>query len=93
MSIYEKEFPELFYFIREDKVRIGYDANIRRFYIPLRHLTGVQLMYYCPWSGKKLPSCLSDKYFEILDAAENEEARERLLVTMQDETWWINLGL
>ncbi len=94
MSIYETEFPELFSFIHEGKVAVEYLERFREFYIKLSTNSGLQLIHFCPWSGKPLPQSVRDQYFDILEDPElTPYAVRKLKQQMQDEAWWIAKGL
>jgi uncharacterized protein DUF6980 len=93
-SIFEKDFPELFSFIKENKVSIRYFPYERRFAIGLETIPAYQEIFYCPWSGKRLPAALSDEFAEILaerglSILEPDTWPEDL----RDESWWIRAGI
>lgn len=94
MSIYENDFPELFAFIREGKVAIGYMERFREFYISLPRTNACQLIHFCPWTGKPLPASVRDQYFEVLENPNlTPYAVRKLKREMAGEAWWIARGL
>ncbi len=52
-------------FLNDPRIPIGYSAAYREYYIKLRSTTSIQLMFYCPWCGVKLPKDLRDEFLDI----------------------------
>ena len=93
-SILEKLYPEYFRFLHEGKIPLLYIPYLRTFGIRLIHTEAYQQLYYCPWSGKKFPQSLEDIYFATLEKIKVEPyEREKIPPQMQNEEWWVDLGL
>jgi len=59
-------------FLDEGSVGIYYDPVIRGYFICLRGVKeGKQVIYHCPWCGKKFLPSLVEVYLETLDKAFN----------------------
>jgi hypothetical protein len=79
MADYEREFPELFRYIREEKIAVFYNPSRRSFSIGSYDTGMRQEIYYCPWTGKRLPRSLAAKFSDML--------REKDLSALEPETW------
>ena len=93
-SVYEGDYPEIFRFIKEGKVAIYYSPSQRSFAIGGIEPHIRQEIYFCPWTGKKLPPSLSAKLSEKLEALNlSILERETWPEELGSEAWWINEGL
>lgn len=93
-SIYEKEFPEMFRFIREDKLEIYYDPPRRVFEVGGKTRGMRQQIAYCPWAGSRLPQSLSQIFSEMLASRDlSGLERETWPEDWRTEEWWIEKGL
>jgi hypothetical protein len=93
-SVYEKDFPEIFEFIKEDKIAIYYNPSQRSFSIGGIDGYMKQEIAFCPWSGKKLPKSLLEEFsakLESLDLCIFE--KETWPEGWRSEAWWIKEGL
>ena len=52
--------------LEDPKVPIEYYPIAREYGLTLRGSSAVQLLYYCPWCGTKLPESVRDLFFQIL---------------------------
>lgn len=86
-------------FLKDPKIPLKYYPMAREYGMSLNHSSAVQLLFYCPWCGKKLPESLRDKYFDLL---ENEYHVEPEFDIQQDpnvpaefksDEWWKKRGL
>ena len=86
-------------FLQDAKVPLKYYPIAREYGLALQHSSAIQLIYYCPWCGTKLPESLRDKYFDIL---EKEYSIEPGLDIKNDpniphefksDEWWKKRGL
>jgi hypothetical protein len=86
---------EMRYYIK-DKV-INYNCIKRIYSLPFKQTLGISLDY-CPWCGNKLPSNLTEEFYEFLkrdhkiDLAHISEAK-RFPEEFQSDIWWIRRGL
>lgn len=94
-SIYEASFPELFRFIREDKLPVRYFSEKRLFALRLEDAGPVyQEIRFCPWSGKQLPKPLTDEFIALLTKMNLSALEpETLPPEFRTEQWWIERGL
>ena len=55
------------YYLKEKRVLIYYNSLFREYFIGMKSYPwGKQVIYCCPWCGKKFPFSLVDKYIDIL---------------------------
>lgn len=93
-SVYEDEFPELFRFVREGKIEIYYSPNRRSFSIGGMEDGVRQEIYYCPWSGKKLPPSVSEEFCCKLEASGLSAFEpDTWPEDWKNENWWKKEGL
>ncbi len=79
------------------EIYLKYDEVCRFYGIDYKKICGggVQGIFYCPWCGRKLPSDLTDVYFDIiidqlkLDGPEDQ----RLPKEFKSDAWWKKRGL
>jgi hypothetical protein len=92
-SIFKQDFPQLFDFIEEDKLAVFYDPSRRSFGIGTQEGHAVQEIYYCPWSGKKLPTPLSAQFGDMLESQDLSALEEETWPEeWRSEAWWIRAG-
>lgn len=90
---------EMEIFTEDLRVQIVYSPRVREYYIPLKLQDAVQLIYYCPWCGKKLPVGLDEKFDEVLEKEYNIDcyidAEESGILPEEFKTdeWWKKRGL
>ena len=94
-SILEQEFKEFFHLLDEGKLPINYSPRLREFSINLSRTSAVQLLNFCPWSGKKFPRSVRTEYCDILESRGIDPPIDSKLTPddMRDESWWIERGL
>lgn len=93
-SVYEGEFPELFGFIREGKLEIYYSPYRRSFAIGGKETGLRQEILFCPWTGRQLPSSLSEKFSALLESRDLSALEpESWPEEWRSEAWWIKAGL
>lgn len=93
-SVYERDFPDLFYFVREGKIEIHYSSSRRSFSIGASEGEMRQEIMYCPWTGKKLPPSLSDDFSNMLEANNLSALEpETWPEDWRGENWWKKAGL
>ncbi|WP_422041699.1 DUF6980 family protein [Roseibium sp.] len=97
-ALYET-FPELLTQACNPQTPILYDPSIRRFGLKETWGPALRTISHCPWSGRKLPEDLADRWFDLIeelmgtDDWSTDEAREKLSSDYFNETWWIERGL
>jgi hypothetical protein len=75
--------------IDQQEVPVIYNRCFREYGI--RILDGgsaVQLIDFCPWCGKQLPSSLRDLWFERLRALGLEPGDSKIPDEMMTDAWW-----
>ncbi|MCC7415360.1 MAG: hypothetical protein IT346_04725 [Epsilonproteobacteria bacterium] len=77
-------------FLDERKVSINYSPRFRAYSIKLASSSGLQMIYYCPWCGMKLPSDLYDEFFAILESEYNIDDTDnpRIPQEFKSDEWW-----
>ena len=89
-------------YIHEPGVQVFYDEVIRYYYIPILRNNKIVLhqgLIYCPWCGSKLPSSLSEEYYDILEKEYGLDNNaidghpEKIPVEFKSDEWWIKRGL
>lgn len=89
-------------FISDKRVNIGYRSKFRKYFIPLSYegeITAIQCIYYCPWCGEKLPTSLTNKWFEILekeyglDDPDGKAQKKLIPEEFKTDKWWKKRGL
>lgn len=90
------------FFLKENKVSIGYSKRFRSYYLNLKSSGGCQDIYYCPWCGKKLPKNLDNEYDTELSNVLKIPVDEISLYNYHDpnlpkefktDEWWKKRGL
>ncbi|MEO1113825.1 MAG: hypothetical protein AAFY05_15885 [Pseudomonadota bacterium] len=98
-SVLFETFPELLTQACNPQVPILYDPSIRRFALKETWGPAMRTISHCPWSGRKLPEDLTDRWFDLIeelmgtDDWSTDEARAKLSGDYFNETWWIERGL
>jgi hypothetical protein len=94
ISIYESEFPELFEFIRENKIAVTYHPEKRSFSIVAFDGLMRQPINFCPWTGRVLPPSLADEFANRLEALDLSALEpDTWPIDLRGEEWWIREGL
>lgn len=85
--------------LSDARIQIFYEPISREYYIPLIGSQAVQCIIYCPFCGKKLPSDLRNRLYEILENEYDIEPEFDFKKTkglpkefLTDE-WWKKRGL
>ncbi len=85
------------YFLKENKVSVGYDSVYREYYLSLKSSSGRQSINYCPWCGAELPDSLRSNWFDILEIEHNiidTVKNERIIPKeFKSDAWWVKRGL
>ncbi len=84
-----------------DDIRVcfGYVPKYKEYYINTKNPTVIYIISHCPWCGKKLPSNLTDKWFEILekeynlDDPDGKEQAHLVPNEFKTDEWWKKRGL
>lgn len=93
-SIYREIYPEIFSFLEENKLSVRYVAYRRSFVILSHDGEYGQEISYCPWTGKKLPDSLADKFGELLESKGLSAFEpETWPDSWRSEEWWISANL
>lgn len=93
-SVYREEFPQIFYFIDENKIGLKYNPSQRSFSILSQDGFYSQEINFCPWTGKSLPPSLSERFSEMLESKDLSILEPSNWPEIyKDETWWLELGL
>lgn len=87
------EFPELFDHIDDGNFSIVYIPNKRHFGMTLRGSEVIQQIFYCPWTGRKLPNSLWDTFFDELESIGVDPMEDDIPEEYISEAWWINQDL
>jgi len=79
--------------LNDCKVRLEYRPAFREFGIKLVGSGGLQLIYYCPWCGTKLPERLYEQWRKVLIAEygvqdPDDVGIEEAPIEMQTDEWW-----
>lgn len=83
----------------DPRVYLYYDQIKREYRLPLKFLDAADILYYCPWCGKKLPSSLRDTYYDILekeytlDNYDINDNPEKIPQEFKSDEWWKKRGL
>ena len=91
------EYPEIFFFIDRGECGLSYSPRFREFTVAVDpESVAVQLLAFCPFSGKAFPQGLRGPFFDELEALGLEDGLsdiERAPAEFQSETWWIARSL
>ncbi|MCP5468591.1 MAG: hypothetical protein H7A32_04915 [Deltaproteobacteria bacterium] len=83
--------------LQEKEVLIDYEPKFREYGIfASPEKTSVQIISFCPWCGKKLPSSLGDQWFkEIMDELHIDPVHDEEKITQEykSDSWWKQRGL
>jgi len=75
--------------IKEGENALIYNPKFREFGIQvLDGGSSVQIISYCPWCGKSLPSSLRDEWFDRIEILGLEPDDEGVPEEMQTDAWW-----
>ena len=93
-SILEGDFPSLFRAARDENSPIVYRGKYREFGV--RVLNGpdgrpgeaIDLLAYCPFTGRQLPSSLRDLWFDRLEGLGYDPADGGIPEEYETEKWW-----
>jgi hypothetical protein len=95
-SVLAKDFPELFARVTDDETAITYYPKVREFGIPV--LDGgpsVITITHDPFSGRALPTSLSDEWFAAVEKLHGRPHSwgDPVPEEFRSEAWWIARGL
>ena len=80
--------------LEDKKTSIGYEDKFREYYIEMKQSNSYQIINYCPWCGKKLPTSLRDEWFDILEEDYNIEdvikEENKIPKEFKSGFWWKN---
>lgn len=88
--------------VDDERVQIGYEPIYREYFIPLLYkgkIIAIQCLNCCPWCAKKLPTNLTDEWFEILqkeyglDDPDSKEQSKLVPEEFKTDEWWKKRGL
>lgn len=86
-------------FLEDPRIPLKYYPMAREYGIPLSHSSAIQLFFYCPWCGKKLPESLREKFFDILEKEYHVEPEfdikqdPNVPEEFKSDEWWKKRGL
>lgn len=86
-------------FLVDPKVPLGYYPICRKYGLILKHSPAIQLIYYCPWCGAKLPKSLGDEFYDILEREYNMspgfdiQSDPNIPQEFKSDEWWRKRGL
>ena len=91
-------YPDLFFFIDRDECALSYNPAMREFHLDVRppEKDVGQLLSFCPFSGKALPSSLRDAFFDALEEiglTGGLADLHRVPQEFRSEDWWIKRNL
>lgn len=95
-SVFEKCFPDLFEAINRGDSPLKYDGKTRRFSISViidndgRVSNSSDTIYYCPFSGTKLPTELSDEWYDEIESLGLDPWEDEISGNLSTEQWWID---
>ena len=81
------------YFLADIRIPLDYSTKFREYVLVMPQ--AFQMIDYCPWCGKELPTSLRDEWYEILENLlgeviyELDYTDERIPEEFRDDTWWI----
>jgi len=77
------------FYLDHGKVSVEFIPRFREYGISYadsgRSIISIQ---FCPWCGKKLPPSLREKWFEEIDAAGIDEAKDPIPERLKTEAWY-----
>jgi hypothetical protein len=79
-------------FLGEGKIALRYFPKFREYGVPMK-LGGpvVQLISYCPWCGRKLPSSLRSLWFARVTARGLDPYSRKIPRPYGDGSWWLDI--
>jgi hypothetical protein len=85
---------EMKFLIAENEVAIGYNPRFREYSIDLRNndIT-CQMIEYCPWCGKKLPTSLRDECANELEKLGYGLFDDNIPQKYKTDKWWRDKNL
>lgn len=93
-SVLETEFPELFERARDDETAVTYNPMTREFGIPVLDGGGSVIAFqFDPWTGRRLPAGLRDRFFDELEALGIDPWSDDRPEAFCSEAWWRERGL
>lgn len=83
--------------LQEKEVFIDYEPKFREYGIfASPDKASVQMIRFCPWCGKELPSSLGDRWFsEVVDQLHLDPAydEDKIPIEFKSDAWWKQRGL
>lgn len=86
-------------FLEDPKVPLEYYPICREYGLILQDSPAIDILYYCPWCGEKLPESLRDQYFETLKKEYdvvpelNVQDDPNIPQEFKSDEWWKKRGL
>ncbi len=86
-------------FLDDPKVPLQYYPIAREYGMILNQSPAVQLIFYCPWCGCKLPESVREFFFEILEKEYNVDPEwdikndPNVPDEFKSDEWWKKRGL
>jgi hypothetical protein len=83
--------------LQEDEWKVYYSPQKRYYAIGLVGSEAFQTIHFCPWCGGKLPTDLTDTWFDLLKKEHGIEFpfcedRGRVPVEFRSDEWWKKRG-
>lgn len=75
--------------IISDDLSLKFIPKFREYGITYENGGSYQLISFCPWCGKKLPSSLREAWFEIMDRI-GLDPGDNIPQEVQSEAWWLS---
>ena len=97
-SVLESRFSKIFSIINERSTSLKYYPKMREFGIASIEPDGTlsrsfDSIYYCPFTGEKLPDSLRDEFFDLLEGMGLEPFHGAHPPEFETEEWWVKRGL
>jgi hypothetical protein len=76
-------------FLDDVRIPLNYNPILREYNIPLKKSSAQQAIFYCPWSGTKLPKSVREEYFRILEEEYNiDSSTKDIPKELKSDIWW-----
>lgn len=81
-------------FLSDKRIPLHYDPIMREYFLPLKNSKAIQLIFYCPWCGSKLPKDLGEEFLDILEKEYGLEHNLDILENanlpkeFKSDKWW-----
>ena len=82
------------YHLDAGEIGIVYVKQFREFELEYRDGgSSIQIIYYCPWCGAKLPKSVADEWFKIIEDLGLELGSPKIPQEFLTDEWWISRSL